>query len=48
MSVSTWCIHKKGPLFVAMFHPLGIVIAAAFNIIVSKDPFYMGRYAVVA
>ncbi|CDP00195.1 unnamed protein product [Coffea canephora] len=42
VSLSTWCVHKKGPLFVAMFHPLGIVIAAAFNIIISKDAFYVG------
>ncbi|XP_071928852.1 WAT1-related protein At3g28050-like isoform X2 [Coffea arabica] len=42
VSLSAWCVHKKGPLFVAMFHPLGIVIAAAFNIIISKDAFYVG------
>ncbi|KAL3501221.1 hypothetical protein ACH5RR_035670 [Cinchona calisaya] len=42
VSLTTWCVHKKGPLFVAMFHPLGIVIAAAFNIIVSEDAFYLG------
>ncbi|CAI9092859.1 OLC1v1028201C1 [Oldenlandia corymbosa var. corymbosa] len=42
VSLITWSVHKKGPLFVAMFHPLGIVIAAAFNIIISKDPFFLG------
>ncbi|MCD9645045.1 hypothetical protein HAX54_033698 [Datura stramonium] len=25
--ISSWCVKKRGPLFVAMFHPLGIVIA---------------------
>ncbi|RAL40027.1 hypothetical protein DM860_008167 [Cuscuta australis] len=42
VSVVVWCIRKKGPLFVAVFHPLGIVIAAALGIIFLGDIFYVG------
>ncbi|CAH9071267.1 unnamed protein product [Cuscuta europaea] len=42
VSVMVWCVRRKGPLFVAVFHPLGIVIAAALGIIFSGDIFYVG------
>lgn len=42
VGVSTWCLHRMGPLFVAMFHPLGIVIAAALGIIFLQEGFYLG------
>ncbi|XP_059316566.1 WAT1-related protein At3g28050-like isoform X1 [Lycium ferocissimum] len=42
VSVMFWCIRRKGPLFVAMFHPLGIVIAVALGIIFLGDIFYLG------
>ncbi|CAK9137808.1 unnamed protein product [Ilex paraguariensis] len=42
VSVNTWCVHQRGPLFVAMFHPLGIVISAAFGIIFLGDNIYLG------
>ncbi|RVX10538.1 WAT1-related protein [Vitis vinifera] len=27
----TWCVHQKGPVFVAMFKPVGIVVAVAMG-----------------
>ncbi|KAL3636333.1 hypothetical protein CASFOL_020880 [Castilleja foliolosa] len=42
VSVSAWCLHKKGPLFVALFHPLSIVIAAVIGIIFLGDVLYLG------
>ncbi|CAA0833103.1 WAT1-related protein [Striga hermonthica] len=42
VSVNVWCLRKKGPLFVAMFHPLSIVIAAALGFIFSGDILYVG------
>ncbi|EYU22475.1 hypothetical protein ABFS82_05G014500 [Erythranthe guttata] len=42
VGVTAWCLHKKGPLFVAMFHPLGIVIAASLGIIFLGDILYLG------
>ncbi|KAL1556717.1 WAT1-related protein-like protein [Salvia divinorum] len=42
VSVTAWCLHKKGPLFVAMFHPLGIVISAVLGVIFLGDILYLG------
>ncbi|XP_057495924.1 WAT1-related protein At3g28050-like isoform X1 [Actinidia eriantha] len=33
VSLIVWCVHKRGPLFVAVFHPIGIIISAAVDII---------------
>ncbi|KAM7471330.1 hypothetical protein LguiA_009513 [Lonicera macranthoides] len=49
-SIQTWCIHKKGPVFVAMFKPLGIgigallgvSIAALLGVIFLGDTLYVG------
>ncbi|KAH7867382.1 hypothetical protein Vadar_032764 [Vaccinium darrowii] len=41
-SVQTWCIHKKGPVFVAMFKPLGIAIAALLGVIFLGDTLHIG------
>ncbi|KAL0327243.1 UNVERIFIED_CONTAM: WAT1-related protein [Sesamum angustifolium] len=42
VSVTTWCLHRRGPLFVAMFHPLSIVIAAVLGTIFLGDVLYLG------
>ncbi|XP_047339643.1 WAT1-related protein At5g40210-like [Impatiens glandulifera] len=42
VSISMWCIHQRGPVFVAMFHPLGIIIAAMVDIIFLGDTIYTG------
>lgn len=42
VGVISWCLHKMGPLFVAMFHPLGIVIAAILGVIFLQEGFYLG------
>ncbi|MCD9645046.1 hypothetical protein HAX54_033699 [Datura stramonium] len=34
--ISSWCVKKRGPLFVVMFHPLGVVFAMASG-------FFMGE-----
>lgn len=41
-NVLTWCLDKKGPLYVAMFKPLGMVISAILGIIFLADPLYLG------
>ncbi|KAJ4980613.1 hypothetical protein NE237_031450 [Protea cynaroides] len=38
----TWALHQKGPLFVAMFRPLGIVIAVVMGILFLGDTVYWG------
>ncbi|XP_043704067.1 uncharacterized protein LOC122654155 [Telopea speciosissima] len=40
--VLTWCIHEKGPVFVAMFKPLGIAIAALMGSMFLGDTLYLG------
>ncbi|KAF6146452.1 hypothetical protein GIB67_037752 [Kingdonia uniflora] len=40
--VVTWCIHKKGPVFVAMFKPLSIAIAAIMGVIFLGDTLRVG------
>ncbi|GFZ17488.1 nodulin MtN21 /EamA-like transporter family protein [Actinidia rufa] len=41
-SVQIWCIHEKGPVFVAMFKPLSIAIAALLGVIFLGDTLYVG------
>ncbi|KAL5544253.1 hypothetical protein UlMin_008037 [Ulmus minor] len=41
-SVLTWCIYKKGPVFVAMFTPLGIVIAAFLSTVFLGETLHVG------
>lgn len=40
--VQTWCIHKKGPVFVSMFTPLGIAIAVLMGVVFLGDRLYVG------
>ncbi|XP_019055077.1 PREDICTED: WAT1-related protein At5g40240-like isoform X1 [Nelumbo nucifera] len=42
VGVQTWCLRKKGPFFVAMFRPLGIVIAVVLGIIFLGDILHIG------
>ncbi|XP_020420187.1 WAT1-related protein At3g28050 isoform X2 [Prunus persica] len=41
-STLTWCIQKKGPVYVAMFKPLGIAIAALMGAIFLGDTLHIG------
>ncbi|KAM0055543.1 putative EamA domain-containing protein [Helianthus debilis subsp. tardiflorus] len=38
----TWCLEKKGPVFVAMFSPLAIVIAVFMGVIFLGDSLRLG------
>ncbi|KAF6159881.1 hypothetical protein GIB67_032965 [Kingdonia uniflora] len=40
--IHTWGIHKKGPLYVAMFRPLGIVIAVVMGVSFLGDTLHVG------
>ncbi|KAG5522277.1 hypothetical protein RHGRI_034459 [Rhododendron griersonianum] len=42
VSIVIWCLKKRGPLFVAVFHPLGIIISAAVGILFLGDIMYLG------
>ncbi|KAL8136415.1 hypothetical protein V2J09_002416 [Rumex salicifolius] len=41
-SVHVWAIHLKGPVYVAMFKPLSIAIAAAMGVMFLGDTLYLG------
>eukprot|EP00257_Ricinus_communis_P022484 XP_015582226.1 WAT1-related protein At3g28050-like isoform X1 [Ricinus communis] len=42
VGISTWCLRQTGPVFVSMFKPLGIIIAAAVGVICLGDTLYLG------
>ncbi|XP_023740263.1 WAT1-related protein At5g40230 [Lactuca sativa] len=42
VTVQSWCIKRRGPVFVAMFHPIGIVIATFIGVIFLGDGVYLG------
>lgn len=42
LGVSTWCMHRTGPVFVSMFKPLGIVVSVVIGVIFLGDTFYLG------
>ncbi|XXG63284.1 hypothetical protein AAC387_Pa05g1516 [Persea americana] len=41
-TVQTWCIHKKGPIFMVLFEPLGIVTATFTSTIIFGNPLCLG------
>ncbi|KAL3526451.1 hypothetical protein ACH5RR_011107 [Cinchona calisaya] len=41
-TVLTWCLNEKGPLYVALFKPLGMVIAEIGGILFLGDTLYLG------
>ncbi|KAI3503414.1 hypothetical protein L1887_31855 [Cichorium endivia] len=41
-SVVIWCLKKKGPVFVAMFNPLSIVIASTMGVTFLGDSLHLG------
>ncbi|XP_028215833.1 WAT1-related protein At3g28050-like isoform X2 [Glycine soja] len=44
-AIYAWGIHLKGPVYVAMFKPLSIVIAVAMGVMFLGDSLYVGRIA---
>ncbi|WRX17863.1 hypothetical protein QQP08_010350 [Theobroma cacao] len=40
--VLAWCIRRKGPVFVAMFQPIGVAIAAFFGCVFLGDTYIIG------
>ncbi|KNA24454.1 hypothetical protein SOVF_015590 isoform A [Spinacia oleracea] len=47
VGLSAWCLRRKGPVFVCMFKPLGIAIAAVAGVVFFGDTFYLGSAAAV-
>ncbi|KAL9227080.1 hypothetical protein vseg_002817 [Gypsophila vaccaria] len=40
--IITWCLREKGPVFVATYKPLSIIIALILGLTVLKDNLYLG------
>ncbi|KAI6701902.1 hypothetical protein NL676_011038 [Syzygium grande] len=40
--LQTWCISHKGPVFVAMFSPLQLVIVGIFSAVAFEEQFHLG------
>ncbi|KAH9302106.1 hypothetical protein KI387_013689, partial [Taxus chinensis] len=40
--IQTWCIYKKGPVFVAMFNPLLTVIVTVMSVIILHEKLHLG------
>ncbi|KAI7751983.1 hypothetical protein M8C21_015335, partial [Ambrosia artemisiifolia] len=40
--VQFWVLRLKGPLYVAMFKPLSIIIAVIMGVLILGDPVYLG------
>ncbi|KAF1890121.1 hypothetical protein Lal_00025454 [Lupinus albus] len=40
--VHTWGLHLKGPLYISIFKPLSIAIAATLSVIILGDALYLG------
>ncbi|KAH9709088.1 WAT1-related protein [Citrus sinensis] len=40
----TWALRKKGPVYVSMFKPLGMVVALVFGIAFLGDTLYLGSF----
>ncbi|XP_012092057.1 WAT1-related protein At3g28050 isoform X2 [Jatropha curcas] len=45
VGICSWCLRQTGPVFISMFKPLGIVIAAAVGILFLGDTLYLGCLA---
>uniref|UniRef100_A0A5B7A3F5 WAT1-related protein n=1 Tax=Davidia involucrata TaxID=16924 RepID=A0A5B7A3F5_DAVIN len=41
-SVATWCLGRRGPLYVSMFKPLAVVVAVGLGVIFVGDALYLG------
>ncbi|KAF3444687.1 hypothetical protein FNV43_RR14380 [Rhamnella rubrinervis] len=42
LGIHTWCLHKKGPVYVVMFRPLEIVFAVFMTVIFLGETLHLG------
>jgi drug/metabolite transporter (DMT)-like permease len=40
----SWCLRKKGPLFIAVFSPLMLIFVAVLSSILLNEALYLGRW----
>ncbi|XP_019157997.1 PREDICTED: WAT1-related protein At5g40230-like [Ipomoea nil] len=42
VTICSWCVRRKGPVFVGMFEPLGVVISMVIGVLFLGETFYLG------
>ncbi|XP_031504717.1 WAT1-related protein At1g68170-like [Nymphaea colorata] len=42
LTVSSWCVQKRGPLFVAVFNPLMLIIVVVFSSLFLNETLHLG------
>ncbi|KAE9604396.1 hypothetical protein Lalb_Chr11g0071361 [Lupinus albus] len=48
VAVISWCVRRRGPLFVSVFSPLMLVVVAAFaGSTILDENLYIGRYFII-
>ena len=43
----TWCIEKRGPVFVAAFIPVVQIIVSVIDFAILQESLYLGRYTYI-
>ncbi|KAE8707617.1 putative Auxin-induced protein 5NG4 [Hibiscus syriacus] len=43
IAIHTWCLQKKGPVYVAMFKPLGIPVSSLLTVTFLAESIFLGR-----
>lgn len=44
VAVNAWCVESRGPLFVSVFSPVGLVIVALIGSFLLDETLHLGRY----
>lgn len=45
ITLITWCVRMRGPLFVSVFNPLMLVLVALAGSMILDEKLHLGRYA---
>ncbi|KAI9119694.1 hypothetical protein K1719_009083 [Acacia pycnantha] len=44
--IEIWALHLKGPVYVSMFRPLSVAVAAAMGVIFLREALHLGRHEI--
>lgn len=47
VTVIAWCLQRSGPVYVAMFKPLGIICAVVLGVVFLGDQLCRGRFSII-
>ena len=46
LTVMSWCIRQRGPLYASVFNPLMLVVVAILGSLLLDEKLHVGRYTV--